>query len=76
MINKLIEITFDNFWSFLGMMILINGTISIIIAGLVKSWSRFMRMLMIRKHGWPPNHLDADGDWRPLTKEPTVNETI
>lgn len=22
------------------------------------------RVLMVRKHGWPPAHLDADGDYR------------
>lgn len=26
-------------------------------------WSRLMRHLNIRKHGWPPEHLDADGDF-------------
>lgn len=25
-------------------------------------WNRFLRMLSIRKHGWPPVHCDADGD--------------
>lgn len=25
-------------------------------------WNRFLRMLSIRKHGWPPSHCDADGD--------------
>ena len=30
-----------------------------------KSWNRFMRHLNIRKHGWPPAHCDADGDFKP-----------
>lgn len=25
-------------------------------------WSRFIRHLNIRSQGWPPPHLDADGD--------------
>jgi hypothetical protein len=25
-------------------------------------------MLMVRKHGWPPAHLNADGDWKPEKK--------
>lgn len=25
-------------------------------------WARFMRHLNIRAQGWPPPHLDADGD--------------
>lgn len=28
-----------------------------------------MRTLMIRKHGWPPEHLDADGDWKIQKKQ-------
>lgn len=28
-------------------------------------WNRLMRHLNIRKHGWPPEHLDADGDFKP-----------
>jgi hypothetical protein len=26
--------------------------------------NRFIRHLNIRKHGWPPAHVDADGDFR------------
>ena len=49
-------------------MILLNGAAYFAVNGLVKMWSRFMRMLMVRKHGWPPIHLDADGDWKPEPK--------
>jgi hypothetical protein len=28
-----------------------------------RCWNRFLRMLNIRKHGWPPVHCDADGDF-------------
>jgi len=28
-------------------------------------WNRAMRHLNIRRHGWPPAHLDADGDFKP-----------
>ena len=28
-------------------------------------WNRFLRHLSVRKHGWPPGHLDTDGDWPP-----------
>lgn len=27
-------------------------------------WNRLMRHLNIRKHGWPPGHCDADGDFK------------
>ena len=32
---------------------------------ILKIWTRFTRMVMVKKHGWPPEHLDADGDWKP-----------
>lgn len=30
--------------------------------------SRLYRATMICVRGWPPNHLDADGDWKPEPK--------
>ena len=38
---------------------------------LLVAWSRFIRCLNIRKHGWPPSHCDADGD---LVETTTSNE--
>lgn len=71
MISKILEISFSGFWPFIGMLILLNGAAYFSINGFVKLWGRFMRMLMVRKHGWPPAHLDADGDWKP---EPKTND--
>lgn len=31
-------------------------------------FGRVLRMVMVALHGWPPAHLDADGDWRPAPK--------
>ena len=64
-INKIIEIAFSGFWPFIGMMILLNGAAFFTVNGLIRIWIRFMRMIMVLKRGWPPNHLDADGDWKP-----------
>lgn len=30
-----------------------------------RCWNRLMRHLNIRNAGWPPAHLDADGDFKP-----------
>jgi hypothetical protein len=68
MITKILEITFSGFFQFIGMAILMNGFAYFTINGLLAAWSRFMRMLMVRKHGWPPSHLDADGDFNFTTK--------
>jgi len=32
---------------------------------LFKLPNRLFRHLNIRKHGWPPDHCDADGDFKP-----------
>lgn len=63
MINKLIEIAFSGIFEFFGVIMLLNIPAYYLCNLLVKMWSRFMRMLMVRKHGWPPSHLDADGDF-------------
>ena len=30
--------------------------------------NRVLRTIKVACRGWPPEHLDADGDWRPLPK--------
>lgn len=30
---------------------------------------RLFRMLTVMARGWPPEHLDADGDWKPEPEE-------
>ena len=30
--------------------------------------TRTYRVIMITLRGWPPAHVDADGDWRPAPK--------
>lgn len=47
--------------------------LALILAGVVKTairtpfhfWNRYWRSRNIRERGWPPSHLDADGDWKP-----------
>lgn len=39
-----------------------------------KCWNRFIRMLNIRKHGWPPPHCDADGDFPAVEDEEEEND--
>lgn len=29
-----------------------------------RSWNRLMRHMNVRNAGWPPAHLDADGDFK------------
>ena len=47
--------------------------LALIVAGVLKTairtpfhiWNRYCRSRNIRERGWPPSHLDADGDWKP-----------
>lgn len=34
-----------------------------------KAANRLVRAVVIAARGWPPSHLDADGDWRPVPKD-------
>ena len=49
------------FWALYG----VYGLLSI----LAFTYRRTLRLLIVLFRGWPPAHLDADGDWKP--KEPT-----
>ena len=48
-------------------LVLIAGEVAIRI--LVNLPNRILRHWNIRKHGYPPAHCDADGDFRPETDE-------
>lgn len=32
-------------------------------------WNRLLRTIKVLARGWPPAHLDADGDWQPRAEE-------
>lgn len=53
-----LDYAMSGFWPFVGCWILA----SIPFTCLFKCWNRFMRHLNIKHEGWPPPHLDADGD--------------
>lgn len=47
----------------------ISGVAGILYAVLFRLPNRVLRHLNIRKAGWPPPYLDADGDFKPEKKE-------
>jgi len=55
---------FWGFWACFWTLISFWG-ISIAVIGLIK---RVCRVLIIMVRGWPPAHLNADGDWKPVPK--------
>lgn len=61
---ELLKFACSGFWTFCGVALLLNGFFYFMVNMILRVWSRFMRYLMVSKHGWPPSHLDADGDWK------------
>ncbi len=59
--TDLFEIIFRSFWTFIGSLILLTGTVNFTL----HMWNRGFRHWNIRKHGYPPPHCDADGDFKP-----------
>jgi hypothetical protein len=60
-----LRFVFSSFWIWLGFVLILY----IPIEAIVKIISRLIRRSMITKQGWPPVHLDADGDWNPEPKD-------
>lgn len=52
----------QNPWLLFGLAVLFYWMVTIL-------WSRFMRHLNVRSKGWPPPHLDADGDFKPKDQD-------
>lgn len=65
---EIIQFMFSGFWIWVGFFITSYLFLHYALKFLLKAWSRFLRHMNIRKHGWPPTHLDADGDWRPSSQ--------
>ena len=57
---EFIEFMFSGFWVFFGHLILI----SMILTFTFEIYNRIFRHWNIRKHGYPPEHCDADGDFK------------
>jgi len=56
---ELINFIFKSFWTYFGFAILLGMVLNF----LLQLWNRFWRHKNIRKHGYPPQHCDADGDF-------------
>ena len=56
---EILKFIFSSFWIFLGFLLIIE-----VVGGyLFKITNRIIRHLNIRAAGYPPEHLDADGDF-------------
>ena len=61
---KTLEFCFQSFWHFVGCLTLLYVVAFFTVNGCIKFCTRFFRMIMVLSRGWPPKHLDADGDWQ------------
>ena len=66
---ELIEIVLRDSDAIVIKLIFVGWVFGKLLSFLLLSWSRLMRHLNIRKNGWPPEHLDADGDFANSYKE-------
>jgi len=60
----LIESVSGGFWKFIGYWILLGMIIGIPSKVIIVAINRPLRHWNIRKHGYPPAHCDADGDFK------------
>lgn len=63
---KVLELIFQNFWHWLGFMAILY----VLVQFFANIINRLLRHGILRKHGYPPEHCDADGDFR----EPEVDD--
>jgi len=59
----------SGFWIFCGVIIILNGAAYFLCNTILKLYRIHARKINISKHGWPPSHLNADGDWKPEPKK-------
>lgn len=56
---EILKYTFSGFWTFIGCYAIV-ACILYFTANIIV---RFFRLIQILFRGWPPNHLDGDGDF-------------
>jgi len=60
----IIESVSGGFWKFCGYWIMVGMMLGIPAQVLIIAINRPLRHWNIRKHGYPPSHCDADGDFK------------
>ena len=61
---------FDNHWFIAWCALwLLWGVVPIAYIVLFRLPNRLLRSIKVLVRGWPPEHLDADGDFKPAPKE-------
>jgi hypothetical protein len=67
--KETLQFLLSDFWIWMGFV----WILIIILDFIFKIYNRTLRAMNIRKHGYPPAHCNADGDFRPINKEDVNN---
>jgi len=67
--KEFLKFVLSDFWIWLGFILILGQVLNFILRLYNKTW----RHLNIRKHGYPPAHCDADGNFKPI-KDATAND--
>lgn len=77
MLIELFELVFRSPFSFIGsigILIFLGFLFESLTVNMIRCFSRSLRTLNIICRGWPPAHLDADGDWN-INRESETDAT-
>jgi len=66
---EILKFAVSGFWVFVGCFSMISMVLYFLVNGLNIFFGRILRMIMVSFRGWPPNHIDADGDWKKNNNE-------
>jgi hypothetical protein len=62
--KEFFEFACSGFWTYIGVLIIISIPGNII----VRIWKAYLKHKTIKSIGWPPSHLDVNGNFKPETK--------
>ena len=60
--KEILELALSGFWKFIGFTTLFTISLQGILNLIVNCYNRYLRNRNIKRQGWPPEYLDADGD--------------
>lgn len=60
---EILQYMTSGFWKFIGCFLILLISFHYIVNGILRIFGRIFRCIMVLSRGWPPEHLDADGDY-------------
>lgn len=69
---EILQYMTSGFWKFISCFLIFSVSLYYVVNGTLRIITRTLRCMMVLSRGWPPEHLDADGDY--VIIEPEHNE--